>query len=160
MSSDMSFGRRTAIVAVIAGTTAIGVGAQAPVGWKTVKDRSGRCQASVPGAWTIGDGVLTGSALAANYHKAVVLAGVQQDPTKPMSAERLHQLGAVTVIENTPARTFFTAAPTTASGKVPSQITYTAQVAGTPACTVQVTVPSGQDDALAKQIAGTVGPVK
>ena len=133
---------------------------QAQAGWKTVKDRRRRCQASVPADWTIGTGVLAGSATASNYRTAVVLAGVQEDPQKPMSAERLHELGSATVFENTPKRTFFASAATKPSGKVPSQIKYTAQVSGRPACTVQITVPKGQDDALAKRIAGTVGPAK
>jgi hypothetical protein len=134
--------------------------AQAPAGWKTVKDSSGRCKASVPSDWTVGDGVLAGSALGPNYRSTVVLAGVREDPQKPMSAETLHNFAAATVFENTPKRTFFAGTPTKPSGKVPSMLKYTVQLGGRPACTVEVTVPNGQDEALAKQIVATVAPAK
>jgi hypothetical protein len=134
--------------------------AQAPAGWKSVKDRSGRCKASVPGEWTVGAGVLTGTALGPDHRSAVVLAGVQEDAQKGMSATKLRDLGAATVFENTPTRTFFVGSATRPTDRVPSQLKYTVQVAGTPACTAQITVPNGQDEAIVKQIVASVGPAK
>lgn len=134
--------------------------AQAPAGWKTVKDRSARCQASVPPDWTVGNGVLAGTALASNYRSAVVLAGIREDPQKPMSAATLHTFAAATVFENTAKRTFFMGTPTKPNGKVPSTVKYTLQLGGSPACTIEVTVTNGPDEALAKQIVNTIVPVK
>jgi hypothetical protein len=169
----MHFGRaKNAIVGLVAGSVptmlvtvmlfavATQVHAQVPAGWKTVKDRSGRCQASVPGDWTIGGGVLASSASGPNYRSAGVFAGVQEDARKGMSEEKLHSLGATTIFDNTPKTTFFAGTATKQSGKVPSLLKYTAQVAGKPACTVQVTVPTGQDEPLVRQIVASLGPVK
>jgi hypothetical protein len=129
-------------------------------GWKVIKDRTGQCQASAPADWIVDTAGHAGNASGAGFRSVAVVAGVGESPRRAMTLDQLRELGAETVFENTPDRTFFAGPSASATGAVPSQTKYVLKVAGSPTCTIEVSIPNGQDDAIARRIATSLTAVR
>lgn len=119
--------------------TAIDANAQS--GWKTVKDKTGSCQISVPPSWTL----LSVPGLVNSPQGTTTILTSGNRPFRPFSAETIKVLKIDTVLENSSARIFYVGK---SSGN-PAHLNYHVEVPGkVNSCIAQIVLPadSPQDD--------------
>jgi hypothetical protein len=158
-TNDTRFRRALALIVLatsIAAIVANSALAQAPMGWKSIKDASGVCKISVPGNWTL-DPHTVGRATGRSYEYALISVAYHQPILKPMSAGDLQMFGAATVVENSTKRAFFIGKPSKPANGRPSLLVYTVMLGGTPTCSATVTVTADKStDVEAKQMIASV----
>lgn len=131
---------------------------QTPTGWKSIKDKTGVCQMSVPANWTVSP-QLPSMATAPDQSDAVILA--QPGKIKPMNEVVQKAVGAEKVLENTEDRLFWAGKPTSFPAGAPPVTAYHVTVPsknGT--CVAQIAVKAAIPESEVRKIAATVAPVK
>ncbi len=127
-----------------------------PSDWKVLRDEKGLCQIMLPPDWIV-DKDNPGTASTKDYGMKGGLAVVLSDAYSKMAAmpESVRKMfGIEKMIENTDKRVFYT----DKSGNVTN---YNVSIPGkTGKCDVQLTAFPDITEALAKQIALSLGPVK
>ena len=111
-------------------------------GWKTVKDKTGACQMSVPPNWTLLSD--PGWANSPQHTSALVHYGIR--PFKPFSEETMKMLSIDHVYENSAKRIFYVTKP---NGN-PPLVSYHVEAPGKGnACVLQISLPPHtlEDDA-------------
>jgi len=111
-------------------------------GWKTVKDKTGGCQISVPPNWTpLSELGLVNSPQGTT---SMVISGHRQ--YRPFSAETLKVMNIDKVFENSPARSFWIYKPV---GNTPHANYHVETPGKTNSCVAEISLPSntGEDDA-------------
>jgi hypothetical protein len=147
------------IPTVIAITAFVWTAEAQPSGWHLIKDSKGVCQMSVPPDWKVNTHVprmATGPELA----DAMILAQAGK-PVRPMNEVVQNVVGVDKMLENTAQRVFWAAKPASFPEGSPPVVAYHVAVpAKDGSCAGQITIKQGGSEALVKQIAATVAPVK
>jgi hypothetical protein len=121
---------------------------KAQSGWKTVKDRTGSCQISVPPNWT----PLSTPGMVNSPQSRTTMVASGHRPYRPFSKETLTVLGVEKTFENSATRALYVGKP---SG-TPPFVNFHVEVPGkTNSCIAQITMPLGSDED-AKKIALTL----
>jgi len=130
--------------------------AQTPAGWKTIKDKTGACQISIPGEWKV-NAQLPSFAQAPDNSDVNILFQ-QGRPLKTMSPIVQKAVGVDKMIENTEKRVFYSTAATKGN---PPLIAYRVTVsAKNGTCVGQITIRQGHSVDEVKQIAGSLSAAK
>jgi hypothetical protein len=118
-------------------------------GWKTVKDKTGLCQISVPPSWTLlSEAGQVNSPLRTT---TMVLSGHR--PFRPFSDETIRVLDVGRVFENSATRIFYVGKP----GGDPALLNYHVEAPGKAnSCIAQITLPPNSLEDDAKKIALTL----
>jgi len=128
-------------------------------GWFTVQDKTGSCQMSVPGDWTLNPQV-PGHVTTSEQTDSMIISGFKH-PRKPMSEETQKTVGVDKLFENTADRWFYAAKPIPGTGGKPTLVVYHVDVArddGT--CIAQILVHRNYPEEAVKKIAASVLAVK
>ncbi len=120
--------------------------------WRTIKDKTGSCQLSLPPNWTILS--TPGHASSPEHMETFVLSGLR--PYKPFSEQTLKILHPDTVFENSPKRSFYvTKAPNGTTA------TYHVEAPGPAnACVAQIGATSSYSQDEIKRIAFSLSAAK
>jgi hypothetical protein len=146
-------GIRFAVTAVLA-LASIGSASSAPPGWKTLLDKTAKCQLSVPANWMLVS-QQPGAANSPASTTTSVVTGTR--PYRPYDEDTLKYLNIAKLYENTATRTFYVTKPSADS----KAVTYGVVVPGSPnACIAQIMLPASYPEDEAKQIAMTLAPTK
>ena len=123
-------------------------------GWRTVKDKTGACQVSVPPNWTV---LSTPGWVSSPEHMATITErGLR--PYRPWSPETLKMLNIDKVFENSAARSFYVTRP---SKGTPALVNYHVEVpGGAKACIAQITATPSYSQQEIKAIALSLSAVK
>ena len=135
------------------------VAAPKPDGWVKVKDKTGSCQMSVPGDWTL-NAQAPGHVTTSEQTDSMIISGFKH-PRKPMSEETQKTVGVGKMFENTAGRWFYAAKPIPGTGGKPTLLLYHVEVArddGT--CIAQILVHQNYPEEEIKRIAASVSVVK
>jgi len=127
--------------------------------WVTVKDKTGSCQMSVPGDWTLNPQA-PGHVRTPEQTDSMIISGFKH-PRKPMSEETQKTVGVDKLFENTADRWFYAAKPIPGTGGKPTLVVYHVDVArddGT--CIAQILVHRNYPEEAVKKIAASVLAVK
>ena len=123
-------------------------------GWKTIKDRTGACQISVPPYWTPLS--MPGYANSPDHTATRILVGIS--PFRPFSDTTLKMLNIGTLFENSAQRSFWVTNP---NGGSPSLVTYHVETPGKGnRCVAEVALPPQHYVDEAKKTAMSVSPVR
>jgi hypothetical protein len=144
---------------VLLGSAAVCLNAQTPEGWKTIKDKTGACQVSVPNDWQVSQ-KLPGMALAPDQSDAMILYQPSQT-VKQMNDDVQRVLGVDKLFENTPQRVFWSAKPASYPKGAPPVIGYHVTVPGKGGtCVGQINARQDYPEDQVRKIAVTVSPAK
>jgi hypothetical protein len=120
-------------------------------GWKTVKDRTGVCQISIPPSWSPIPSS-PGQFASSDHQMSVLISGYPRSGALMTEAKKC-ELGADKIIENSAERWIYTNKPTPQN-----VITYHVNVpTAKPVCAAELAVKVGHPEDEIKQIAATVG---
>jgi hypothetical protein len=121
--------------------------AGAQSGWKTIKDRTGACQMSVPPNWTL----LSDPGTANWPDRTTTRVRVGLSPFKPYSDMTLKMFPVETLFENSAKRSFWVTKPSNGS---PSLVTYHVETPGSGSrCVAEIYLPPQHFVEEAKKIA-------
>ena len=121
----------------------------AQTGWKTVKDKTGSCQISVPPTWTL----LSVPGLVNSPQQKTTILTSGNRPFHPFSDQTFKVLNVDKVLENSSARIFYADKP---SGN-PAYVTYHVEAAGkVNSCIAQITLQANAPEDDARKIASSL----
>lgn len=122
-------------------------------GWKTIKDKTGACQISVPSSWT--EQSIPGHVASPVSTGGMVITGTS--PFKPFRSDTLKILGVEKVYENSAARSFYVTKP----NGTPPQINYHIEAPGAGnRCIAEISLPSNYSEDEAKKIGMSLAAVR
>ena len=128
--------------------------AAAQAGWKTIKDKTGACQMSVPPNWTLLSE--PGSANSPDRTTTRVIAGMS--PYHAFSDMTLKMMNIETLFENSAKRSFWVTKPNNGS---PSLVTYHVETPGSRnRCVAEIYLPPQHFVEEAKKIAMSLAPAQ
>jgi len=124
----------------------VSIDLNAQSGWKTVKDKTGSCQISVPPTWTLL--AQPGAANSPQQTTTMLISGMSR--FSQFSAGTLKMLNVDKVFENSATRIFYVGKP---SGN-PPLVSYHVEIPGkVHSCIAQITLPPNTLEDDAKKIA-------
>jgi hypothetical protein len=133
-------------------------GAEAPAGWKVIKDKDGACRLAVPPEWTV-NSQLPNLAISPN-HSDVSVSSRPGKSVNPLTDVVQKALGVDRMLENSERRVFWAAKPVSSPAAGGPVTTYHVIVPGKGgACEARIALTSGSE-ALAKKIAATVASAR
>ncbi len=122
-------------------------------GWKTVQDKTGACQLSVPPTWTLLSG--PGGANSPEHTTTRVIVGMR--PFKKFREDTLKMLDVDQVYENSETRLFYVTKP----GGTPPLVNYHVETAGKGnRCVAEITLSPHSREDEAKKIAMSLSATK
>jgi hypothetical protein len=142
-SCNQAVGRQLlTLTSILLAATAL----SAQPGWKTVKDKTGACQISVPPSWT----PLSTPGLVNSPQGMTSMLTSGHRPYRPFSAETLKVMNVDKVLENSATRALWANKPV---GN-PPHVTYHVETPGkTDSCIAEIPIASNSADDDAKKIA-------
>lgn len=124
----------------------------AQAGWKTVKDKTGTCQISVPPNWVL----LSTPGMVNSPESTTTMVMSGTSPFRPFSSETLTMLDIDKLYENTAQRSFYRTKPSSSG-----YVNYHIEVPGNgKRCIAQLTLSTKYSEDEAKKIAMSAGPAK
>lgn len=120
-------------------------------GWRTIKDKTGSCQLSVPPNWIVSS--TPGHVSSPDHMDTTVITGLRA--YRPFSEETLKMLNIATVFENSAKRLFYVTKP------AGNAVTYHVEVpGGAKSCVAQISARPSYSQDEAKKIALTLSAAK
>lgn len=142
LARNIAFKRIVPYLAILLASTAL----NGEIAWKTVRDKAGACQISVPPNWTLLS--IPGYVNLPQSATTIVTSGHRQ--YRPFSPETFRVLKIETVFENSTKRAFGMSKPSGSS----SLVSYHVETSGKMnSCIAEIAIPQNASDEEAKTIA-------